>query len=272
MSASEILFFVRYFGILVGDKVHPETQVWQLYLKLREIVDIITSPKITMSKIKKLEDLIKVHHDLFKEFFGDLKAKFHIMIHYLRILIQNGPLIYFWSMRFESKHREFKKVFVSTSCKINILKTIDIRHQLGLISFNYLNYNDQEIVFGSEIKNIPIETRAFLANCSDYKIFSSVTINDETYRRGSVIVIANDSRGPTFEIIENVCCVINKIFFICVPYYLVGKDEHTYSYCVLPDHNPSNKQIIEYDLLPTKVQSLLFTENNEYLIVCRYSC
>lgn len=126
MSASEMLFFVRYFGILVGDRIPHGDEAWQLYLTLREIVDIITCPKITTSGIKKLEDLIQFHHNLFKEFFGNLKSKFHVMIHYMKILLQNGPLINFWSMRFESKHRELNIIFTSSWNKINILKTIGI--------------------------------------------------------------------------------------------------------------------------------------------------
>lgn len=41
MSAAECLCFIRYFGLMVGDKV-PDGPVWCLYMKLRKIVDYTT--------------------------------------------------------------------------------------------------------------------------------------------------------------------------------------------------------------------------------------
>jgi len=43
LSASEVLVFVRYFGLLIGDFVPKNDSVWYLYILLRQILDLITS-------------------------------------------------------------------------------------------------------------------------------------------------------------------------------------------------------------------------------------
>lgn len=54
------------------------------------------------------------------------------MTHIPRILKENCPLINFWLMRYESKHRELKLTAVNTCNRTNILKTIAIRSVLKL--------------------------------------------------------------------------------------------------------------------------------------------
>lgn len=47
MSASEMLCFTRCFGEMVGDLVPEGDDVWQLYLLLREILEILFAPQFT---------------------------------------------------------------------------------------------------------------------------------------------------------------------------------------------------------------------------------
>lgn len=46
MSAAECLCLIRYFGLLVGNKVPVDDQMWLFYLQLRQIVDYVTSPRL----------------------------------------------------------------------------------------------------------------------------------------------------------------------------------------------------------------------------------
>uniref|UniRef100_A0ABD2WU06 Uncharacterized protein n=1 Tax=Trichogramma kaykai TaxID=54128 RepID=A0ABD2WU06_9HYME len=101
MSGAEALFFVRYFNIMVGSKIPEDNETWKLYLKLREIVCIITAPVITESHILQLEDAIAEHHSLYIFLNGDLKKKFHFMVHYPRLIRSVGPLMNCSTMRCE---------------------------------------------------------------------------------------------------------------------------------------------------------------------------
>ena len=51
MSATETLFFTRYFGLLLGDRVPRNDVAWKLYIILRSIINIITSPTINVSDL-----------------------------------------------------------------------------------------------------------------------------------------------------------------------------------------------------------------------------
>lgn len=59
MSASEMLFFARYLGLMIGDIVPEDNMYWLLYGKLREILDILTSPILLDSHLIELESLIE---------------------------------------------------------------------------------------------------------------------------------------------------------------------------------------------------------------------
>uniref|UniRef100_A0ABD2VVX8 Uncharacterized protein n=1 Tax=Trichogramma kaykai TaxID=54128 RepID=A0ABD2VVX8_9HYME len=45
-SAAELLCLTRYLGLMIGDLVSPDNPAWELYLLLRKIIRIITSPRI----------------------------------------------------------------------------------------------------------------------------------------------------------------------------------------------------------------------------------
>lgn len=122
MSASESLFFTRYFCVIVGDSVDQKSKMWQLYIGLRKIVDIWTILKLTNSDLLRLEQIITEHHDLYKKHYGELKAKFHFLLHYVRSISRNGPPMKTDSIRFESKHQDVKKIILASHSKKNLCK------------------------------------------------------------------------------------------------------------------------------------------------------
>lgn len=67
------------------------------------------------------------------------------MIHYPRCIRKIGPLIHMWCMRFEGKHRFFKK---SVKNFKNITKTLAKKHQ-NQLTFNFKNFYFQRLEFGS---------------------------------------------------------------------------------------------------------------------------
>lgn len=88
---------------------------------------IVSSPKLRESHTSLLEMLITDLIQLFKKLTGKLPSKFHIFTHYLNMIRKNGPPILYSYMRFESKHRQIKKILLNTSSHRNILKTIAIK-------------------------------------------------------------------------------------------------------------------------------------------------
>ena len=119
MSASEMLCLIRYLGIIIGDLIPEDNSCWMLYKHFRRIIDIVTSPRLICTDIKILKNSVAELNQLFIHLYGTLKPKFHILLHYVRILLLNGPCIHYWSMRFESRHLQKKQMHT----QLIVLKT-----------------------------------------------------------------------------------------------------------------------------------------------------
>jgi len=109
MSASEVLCFSRHLGVIIGDLVPINSEFWQLYILLRQIIQIVTLKTIQPGHDLLLKTIITEHHELYLKLFStNLKPKYHHLLHYPYIMSEVGPISHLWSMRYESKHRESK--------------------------------------------------------------------------------------------------------------------------------------------------------------------
>ena len=96
MSVAEMMCFCRYLGLVIGDKVPEDNPAWSLYILLRQIIAILTTPQILQAHISRLDHFIPEFLSQYKELYGELKNKFHNMVHMPRILRNNSPLIYIY--------------------------------------------------------------------------------------------------------------------------------------------------------------------------------
>ena len=121
----------RLLPFLIGEYIDEDNQCWKLYLKCREIVDIIFAPSVNKQGLYHLRLMIQEFLENFCLLFpGKCTPKFHYMVHYPRLIADFGPLRCLWCMRFEAKHQYFKKV-ASVVCNFkNIAGTLASRHQM----------------------------------------------------------------------------------------------------------------------------------------------
>jgi len=116
VTASEMLCFVKFLGLLIADLISEDDKFWYLYILLRRILDIILSKIVAKDDSLVVNNLIYEHNKLYIELKGDnLKPKFHHLLHYSSVLKMSGPFVHYSSMRFEAKHRSLKK-----SCYTNM--------------------------------------------------------------------------------------------------------------------------------------------------------
>ena len=71
----------------------------------------------------------------------NLKPKHHFMTHYPQQIRLIGPLVNFWTMRFEAKHRFFKRLGHIVCNYRNILKRLAVRQQMFLC-YNLMSGKD----------------------------------------------------------------------------------------------------------------------------------
>ncbi|KAJ8672208.1 hypothetical protein QAD02_003467 [Eretmocerus hayati] len=266
MSSSESLFFVRYFGIMVGHRVDEDMPIWQLYIKLRDVIDILTSPEITEPESLQFNDDVEDFLEKWKEFDEDFTIKFHLLIHYLRELRANGPWIKYCMMGFESKHTEIKDIVSVVESNKNILKTIGIRLSLSLGQYQFKKYRSVSVKKGPSNSN----GNVYKYFHGTYKVESlnHVTINDTCYKLGSIIVADIDGPQVEFGRITEIYRVDSTIHFEYEAYEYMTFDRRYYAYRVFQD--PTSRELTSYNALACKTPCLLFTIEESLLITARH--
>lgn len=141
---------MRYFGLIIGEKIPEHDESWEIYTLLRQIIDVLTSPRITVEDTRRLEKLIEQHHNLYRKNYGDLKPKFHHLVHYGRLLRMFGPCVHFWCMRYESQHRPIKTTAEAISSCKDLLYSVATKQVLKFRQsiHNLSTQNQSSISFG----------------------------------------------------------------------------------------------------------------------------
>ncbi|KAJ8049927.1 hypothetical protein HOLleu_02896 [Holothuria leucospilota] len=154
-TASQMWRLVRHLPLLTGDKVPEDNEYFELLLLLLDCMDIIFAYEITTEDTLFLKHIIKDHHSHFLHLFPmrHLKPKHHLMTHYPREIRMIGPLVRYWTMRFEAKHNYFKRLGHIVCNFRNILKTLSYRQQMflcyNIFSGKDLGERDTEVGPGS---------------------------------------------------------------------------------------------------------------------------
>ena len=133
MSSSEMFCLVENLNLIIGPLIPEDNEYWEFYLTLKEILTIVSSTSITNLTHNILETTIYEYLTQLKQLFPNhFKPKHHFLVQYPRFMFQFGPLWKFSCLRFESKNQEGKQISKSTSSRVNINRTIAIKHQLFL--------------------------------------------------------------------------------------------------------------------------------------------
>jgi len=129
-NASERWCLLRILPFLLS-KV-PDENIWETYLNLREICDIVFAKQVPKGFIPYLSVCIANFLQNFQEVFPDIKMtpKMHFLVHYPRYLQLIGPLTSVWTMRFEGKHYPLKEVARRVKNWKNLCMSLARSHQL----------------------------------------------------------------------------------------------------------------------------------------------
>ncbi|KAL7298938.1 hypothetical protein TKK_0008039 [Trichogramma kaykai] len=241
MSGSEVSCLTRYLPVMMGDLVEEDDEHWNLLILLRKIYAILTCHFVRRDIIDYLKQLISEHHELYIELFGDLKPKYHFLLHYPRLLLLLGPCVNFSTMRFESRHRQIKSVVTSTSSRVNTLKTIGVKEQLHLCKTTNELKKD---------KNEPIDS---------YKTHTKILLNGVTYEIGMILPIDIRQHDKIFGKIVSIIQVKSKIYFTMECYEEEDFDYHYFAYTV--NRNSNRDLSINYKNLCSITSGILILKN-----------
>ena len=197
LSASETLCLIKYAGLIFGDLVPKKHVYWELYIVMREILEIVLSHYVTKDLSLRLKQLVTIHHELYLKLSSkNLTPKHHFMLHYPDCMLNIGPLRHVWAMRFESKHRELKNMSSISNSKINTPFTIAMKSQLKNVERFGSNKGLLNIVEISKILNF--EQKIYQHKCNnDCKTFLNSGLktilwfkqNNITFEVGNILEI-----------------------------------------------------------------------------------
>ncbi|KAL7294221.1 hypothetical protein TKK_0012237 [Trichogramma kaykai] len=241
-SAAEMLYLTRYFGIIIGDKVPIVNDHWKMYIYLREIVDILMSPRITDQFISVLKEKINSLNSSYVLHFQNLKPKFHFLTHYPSIIEEFGPCIHYWTMRHESRHRDIKANAVASNTHLNLLKTIATKQALKMCQVFDSFEADNNILFGPNIKKNNIHYQQVIINNSEYKVnsFLVISLANPDIQFGKIVSIKKLELKTGEVSVQFELKVYNELFF----------DKHIMAYVVSKDET-SNKKFVKLNDIPS---------------------
>ncbi len=229
---------LRHTPLIFGDVIERGNRHWSLLLILLQIVNIVLSPVLSDGLVCYLKHLICDHHALFKSLFPDknLIPVHHLMLHYPRCIRKIGPLLHVWCMRFEAKHRYFKKSIKNFK---HITKTLVKQHQRHLAQ-EYETYAFKRLQVGP-MKTISIyylEGGDFLKETLNLEPLSCISttkwvkVFGTEYQINLFVCTGTHSELPVFKKICNIVIHEGSALLLCCNVDTLYFDEHLYAYCI----------------------------------------
>ena len=242
-SAVQMWTLARLLPFMIGHHIATHDLVWKLFLLLRKIMDIVFAPKVTNGMLLLLEECIVDHHTLYRKVYPDerLKPKHHFLVHYAHYIRKTGPLINKWTLRFEGKHRFFKRIPAVIPNFKNVGKTFAHRHSLS----QFFHWRGEFALKSSRCGPGRMEFLMHIVGSSALLEVPELVADGEvlcvswaeycgTKYKSDMFVIHN--RSVSSELLEfgKICRIFphhnQSIYLLLQTYETVGFDEHFHAY------------------------------------------
>ena len=288
-EASQMWCITRMLSFAVGELVPEDNDVWQFYLLLRNIVDLILAPVISTGDVNMLSVIISEYLETRKRLFPEhtVKNKHHHLTHYPMLIKKVGPLSRLWCMRFESKHQRAKKLLHISGNFKNIPKSCAVRHQLDLayrlMKEDVVAAKDTVIGSGCVVTLSDLsdgsELNSVLGNVGlFFELFEAnwIEVKGTKYQRGCTVLscLEEDDNIPVFMTVQHIFVRDGNIM------WLVGErhktqyfDSHFHAYLVLPCSQNRLLCVSPSNLLyywPVTVQAMHIAGEEQLMIGLRH--
>lgn len=215
---------LRLLPVLIGSRVPEGDRFWDILMELKDVVELAMSHTFTDDTIQYMACKIVDHRQLLQEVFPNLqlRPKHHFIEHYPQLIKCFGPLVHLWTMRFEGKHKVFKKIVHDTHNFKNVLKTMAERHQ-KMMAF-YLSSprffkppvqtSKVESIF---VESLPTDTHALILSITDSRsVYATkqATIDGTLFVIGMFVCTGVHAALPEFKEIKNILLIGSDIFFV----------------------------------------------------------
>lgn len=244
-SFTQMWCLFRLLPFIVGEFVPEDDVLWHMYLSLRTVVEYVCAKKIKRAHIQVLRQLIEQFIEERRLALPNhtLKPKHHYMLHYCDQILQFGPLVHVWTMRFEAKHNQLGQIWKPSRCSKNIAKSLANRHQLRSALNTDRNFFKAQPVIIHKARVVklrdtsPVLRNLLLGNLVDnlddeFTFGTSLSEGSLTFARKSVIVLSADyANGLPFFTEPKHAVLYNDIhYLICQSLKTIGYNAHYHCY------------------------------------------
>lgn len=234
-NAHENWCLIRLLPFLIGHCVPEGENAWEILMLLKDIVELTVATRHTEETLIFLDCKITEHRRLLQSTFPKfrLRPKHHYVEHYPQLVRKFGPLPEFWTMRFEGKHKFFKRAIRNTQNFKNVSMSLATKHQKA-VSYN-LDCSSffRPSVEMSKVKTVststlPPSVQAVITQGTVLDA-SSVCIDGIKYHPGMMLSSGSCSGLPEFVRIEKILADNAEILFVCLK-MTAWYSEHLRSY------------------------------------------
>lgn len=184
------------------------------------------STSFTEESLCFLDSKISEHRHLFQKVFpGEkLRPKHHYVEHYPQLIRTFGPLSDVWTMRFEGKHKFFKKVVHHSHNFKNIPLTLANRHQKMMVFHLAATSFFKPSIEINKVKSVMVSS--FPENVQNWLnqrnnqlnvvlVASSVCIDGIKYSADMVISVGSCAGLLEFRQIIKIVVINTDVAFVC---------------------------------------------------------
>lgn len=193
---------------------------------VKDIVELVVAPRFTEETLYFLECKLAEHRELLRSTFPEfrLRPKHHYIEHYPQLIKAFGPLCNVWTMRFEGKHKFFKKVIRDAQNYRNVALTLAVKHQKAvsyhLDSASFFKPSvEMEKVTTVSVSSFPENIQRVFSQKihkpAAVLVASSVCLDGVTYKADMVVSAGSCSGLPEFRQITQIVAVHTEIMFVC---------------------------------------------------------
>lgn len=217
---------IRLLPLLIGHNIPEGDNTWEVLMLLKDIVALIVAPHFTEESLYILEYKVAEHRNLLQSTFPDftLRPKHHYIEHYAELIRVHGPLTEVWTMRFEAKHKFFKKVIRDAQNFKNVAMTLAVKHQRALShqldcsSFFKLGVEMAkvtQVLVNTFPENIQRVLGQKLPQTHTFLVAPSVCINGIDYKTDMILSAGSRSGLPDFKQVTHIVAVNAEVLFVC---------------------------------------------------------
>lgn len=228
---------------MLGRLVPLGNETWKLLLQIADIVEVVTAPSVNKGLCVFLADLTETFLTTYFNLYHDenMKPKFHYLIHYPQQMLEFGPLVHCWTLRFEGKHMYFKELSNRIKNRKNICKTLAIRHEYYQSwcrrKENLLSSNGIEHSFGTMLPlrlmahKIQEALMPITGGSENVYTAKKVGCNGTSYWQGCAVILGSDEL-LIFGIVSLICLLGGRVYFVCQEMNTVRYCTHLHSYII----------------------------------------